>query len=44
MFEKENLIPEEEDESVAVTSTDVALLNSDSALVSVKEKSTKEKV
>lgn len=32
------------DERVAVTSQDVALINSDQALVSTKEKSTKDKV
>lgn len=44
VFDKENLIPEEDDEVVTATSSDVALINSDNALVSVKEKSTQEKV
>lgn len=34
----------ENDERVAATSQDVALINSDQALVSTKEKSTKDKV
>lgn len=50
LTEKDNhIIPEEakehEDDRVAVTSQDVALINSDQqALVNAKEKSTKEKV
>lgn len=44
VFDKENFIPEEDDEVVTATSSDVALINSDNALVSVKEKSTQEKV